>query len=62
MEYKTYDIMKETTYNLNNKGEFHGYVFIYHLCELYYRGNYKNGNLIGYSESHGSKGTRYNII
>jgi hypothetical protein len=54
--------MKETTYNVNNKGEFHGRVFIYHLFELYYRGNYKNGNLVGYSESHGNKGTRYNII
>jgi hypothetical protein len=62
MEYKIYNIMKETIYNVNNKGEFHGRVFIYHLFELYYRGNYKNGNLVVHSESHGNKRTRYNII
>ena len=52
--------MKDIT-NKNSKEQYHGYQEWYVRNELYYRGNYKNDNIIGYTESHYSKITRYNI-
>ena len=43
--------MKEDIHNYNDKGELHGYQQGHdHLDNLWYRGCYKNGNEIGYTE------------
>jgi len=48
--------------NSNTKGEFHGYQELYLVNgDLSFRGNFKNGRLIGYSERHAYKQTRYYI-
>ena len=52
--------MKDIT-NKNSKEQYHGYQEWYIRNELYYRGKYNNNNIIGYTESHYSKITRYNI-
>jgi len=53
--------MKKEINTKNDKGEWHGYQKWYWDNKLMYRCNFKNGRLIGYSERHGSKQTRYNI-
>ena len=58
--------MKEIT-NYNSKGDYHGYQQWYGYQEWYtdrlsFRGNYKNNERIGYTEYHGTKQTRFNII
>ena len=52
--------MRESIRNYN-KGLNHGYQEVYWGNKLSYRTNFKNGNLIGYCENHGSKITRYCI-
>ena len=53
--------MNKDITNRNSKRQLHGYQEWYIPNKLYYRGNYVNDNLIGYTESHWSKHTRYNI-
>jgi len=49
-------------YNKNNKNQFHGYQERYDFNnKIYYRGNYKHNNEIGYEEHHGVKETAYYI-
>ena len=40
--------------NRNSKEKLHGYQEWYINNKIYHRGNYINGNRIGYTESHGS--------
>jgi hypothetical protein len=49
--------------NNNSKQQPHGYQELYGYAnnKLYYRGNYKNNNMINYSEYHFYKITRYHI-
>jgi len=54
--------MKKTIRNKNTKGQRHGYQEWYWDNELSYRGNFKNGRLIGYSESHNAEQTKFYII
>lgn len=52
--------MKDIT-NKNSKEQYHGYQEWYIPNTLWYRGNYKNDESIGYEEYHFIKKTRYNI-
>jgi hypothetical protein len=47
--------------NKNNKGQSHGYQEWYGDNKLVLRGNFKNGNRIGYEELHHSKQIRFFI-
>lgn len=51
--------------NFNSKQQPHGYQELYYSSEkcnkLYYRGKYKNNNMIQYSEYHFYEITRYHI-
>jgi len=47
--------------NYNSKGQLHGYQELYNVYGLFYRGNWKNKNQIGYHEWHNSKIIRYFI-
>jgi hypothetical protein len=53
--------MNKDITNKNSKDQYHGYQEWYVCNKLYYRSNYINDNIIGYTESHWSKITRYNI-
>lgn len=52
--------MKEIA-QLNTKGEFNGYQEWYNHGKMWYRGQYKNGDKIGYLEYHLYKITRFHI-
>jgi len=46
----------------NSKGQYHGYQEWYNLIDvLRFRGNWKNGSRIGYSDWHNTKETLYHI-
>lgn len=47
--------------NKNSKEQYHGYQELYGYHKLMYRGNYKNNNMIHYSEYHFYETTRYHI-
>ena len=48
--------------NYNSKKQLHGYQETYRdATRLYYRGNYINNNMIGYTEYHFYETTRYHI-
>ena len=54
--------MKSGINNFNSKGELNGYQEWYYWDnKLYYRGNWKNHERYGYSESHGIKETNFYI-
>jgi hypothetical protein len=59
-----YDI-ELSTYSIENKntiGEYHGYQEWYWMDNtLFFRGNGKNGQSIGYCENHSDKTIRYHI-
>ena len=57
--------MNKNITNYNNKNQSHGYQELYMSKQsntLWYRGNTKNNESIGYEECHFIKQTRYNII
>ena len=53
--------MNKDITNTNYKNEFNGYQEWYLCDKMFYRGNYINDNIIGYTEYHWSKITRYYI-
>ena len=54
---------KKHIINKNEKNKFHGYQELYLVNgDLSFRGNFKNGRLIGYSESHNAEQTKFYII
>ena len=53
--------MKEDITNVNYKEQYHGYQEWYYVDELYYRGKYKNGKLVDYSEHCMKKKTYFYI-
>jgi hypothetical protein len=48
--------------NYNKKGQFHRYNERYYNDKITMRGNFINDKMIGYTEHHWSKITRFNII
>jgi len=54
--------MNKDIININDKGQYHGYVEQYHNGKLNHRGNWKNGNRIAYTERHITGYTQYYII
>ena len=55
--------MKEDVTNLNSKEQYHGYQEWYqqYSYALWYRGNTKNSQYLGYGEFHMNKETTYYI-
>lgn len=53
--------MKSDIKTRNNKYQYHGYQEWYFYNKLIYRGKYKNGKLVDYSEHCMKKQTRYYI-
>jgi len=53
--------MNKDITNLNYKKEVHGYQEWYYNNILYYRGNYKHNQFIGYQEWYNIYQTRYHI-
>ena len=60
--------MKQEIFNINNKSQYHGYQEWYYDNKLFFRGNFKDDEEIGYVESNwytigeiGSIGTEFNF-
>ncbi len=54
--------MNKNIRTYNTKGEYHGYQEWYWKSDvLIFRGNWKNGNAVGYSDWHNIKETLYHI-
>ena len=53
--------MKDSILNINNKGEYHGYVELYWANTVELRCKYYHGVEIGYLEWHDGKITTYYI-
>lgn len=53
--------MNKEIISINYKREFHGYQEWYSKDKLYFRGEFKNDNKIGYTESFETTRTRYYI-
>ena len=53
--------MKKDIENINDKGEYHGYVELYWANTVELRGKYYHGVEIGYEEWHHSQQTNFYI-
>ena len=54
--------MNEDIITYNNDSQPHGYILLYkHSGNINYRGTYKNGKELGYTEWYHNKQTTYNI-
>ncbi len=57
--------MNKNITNYNHKGQCHGYQEWYYMrtiMKLWYRGNMKNGNFIGYTEDHHIKRIHFHLL
>ena len=57
--------MNKNITNFNHKGQYHGYQEWYYMrtiMKLWYRGNMKNGNFIGYTEDHHIKRIHFHLL